>query len=189
MDSGEFGDPGWPRSPVGSEIGDTMPHVAFGSWTLRSIAGLVLMTVGAVGTHDFKEKANRHSPPAVESSDCHGNHDDDRDGGRDHDHDGRDNKGRGKDGHGKRAGSVVRQMITVHVPATTFLRVDRSGRVTSAATNTGCQPSNSDDVFLFRPGGTIETTAIDVDTCNWTGNFSVPGRFQPQTCRPLQHDR
>ena len=72
-------------------------------------------------------------------------------------------------------------MISVRVHSTIFLRVDRSGRVTAAATNTGCQPSKQDDVFLLHPNGAIErTTLLHVDQCDWTGDFTVPGRFQPQ---------
>jgi hypothetical protein len=165
---------GWPRSPLGSEIGSTMSYSAFGSLTLKSIAGLVLLAAGAVGTHSSDAGATRSSHQIVESLDCRG----DREVG------GHRNRGHfGHNGGGHSPGFGLQQTISVSVPATTFLRVDKSGGVTSAATNTGCQPSSQDDVFLLRPNGAIEpATLLDVHECDWTGDFTVPGRFQTQRC-------
>ncbi|MCE9623577.1 MAG: hypothetical protein K8R99_14665 [Actinomycetia bacterium] len=73
------------------------------------------------------------------------------------------------------------QTSIVTVPATVFLRVDRAGRVTAAATNTGCAPRHGDDVYLFRPDGSITvTTTVDVEDVDWVGDFTTPGVFQPQ---------
>jgi hypothetical protein len=174
-------------------------HVAVGSWTMKSIAGVVLMTVCAVGAHGSGAEATRHShQPVVESSGCRGKHEDGHnkhgDGDDDRGHDSRDddrdhdNRGRNR-GHGRHhpedtSGHGLQQKVTVLNPATAFLRVDKAGRVSSAATNTGCKPSKGDAVFLLRPGGKVEqATTFDVNACNWSGNFTAPGRFQPQDCR------
>jgi hypothetical protein len=149
-----------------------MSHSAFRSWTSKSFVGLVLLTAGAVGIHGSDAGAIRSSDQIVESLDCRGS---------------RDNGGRADRGHdrsGQDAGDGLKQTISVRVRATTFLRVDALGRVTSAATNTGCRPSNQDDVFLLLPNGTIEqATALHLDDCHWTGDFTVPGQFQPQVCK------
>jgi hypothetical protein len=81
-------------------------------------------------------------------------------------------------------------VITVNIPRTVFVRVDKSGRISAAATNTGCPPQTGDDFFLFRPGGKIEpTTAIKADACNWSGDFAVSARFYPQDCTRDHHSR
>jgi hypothetical protein len=50
---------------------------------------------------------------------------------------------------------------------------------------TGCQPRKGDDVFLFKSGGVVEhTTTISGDNCDWTGDFTIPGKFQAQDCHP-----
>jgi hypothetical protein len=207
-----------------------MSHVKRLHWTLRSIAGVGLITTGVIATHSSGAEATRNYPPVVESSACHGGHDDDDDDEDDdededddhgHGHDnsgpgnsyqsnggsgggddhkggrrntgknrGRDDRGRG--GHGQvpsNGGSGLQQVVKVSVAATTFLRVDKSGRVTAAATNTGCEPSNNDQVFLFRPNGTIEATFAKIPDCDWSGDFTVSGRFQPQDCRGNKHGR
>gem|GEM_PF-5182310 len=149
-----------------------MSSSAFGSRTLKSIVGLVVLAAGAVGVQSSDAAAIRSPHRFVESSACHGN----GDHGRHH--------GRGHERGSQDAREELTQSISARVPATTFLRVDVSGRVISAATNTGCRPSKHDDVFLLRPGGTIEQgTALFLDHCNWTGNFTQPGVFQPQACQ------
>jgi hypothetical protein len=196
-----------------------MPHASFGSWTLRSIAGLVLLTTGAVGAHSSGAQATHYSHTMVESSNCRdnrdgdGGHDDRGHDSRGHDGNGHGGDGQGRHGHDDRAhdnghnehdndghddnghdggnhgpGMGLRQVISVRVPRTILLRVDKLSRVTAAATNTGCQPSKQDDVFLLRPNGAIEpTTLLHIDNCEWTGDFSVPGRFQPQWCNAALH--
>jgi hypothetical protein len=50
-------------------------------------------------------------------------------------------------------------------------------------TNTGCVPSREDDVFVFRPDGTLAPAAGHViNGCDWSGDFTVSGRYQPQDC-------
>ena len=186
---------GWPRCPLSSKIGSTVPHAFFGSLTLRSIAGLVLLTTGAVGAHSSGAEAVHYSHTMVESSNCHGKHAGDGDHGHDdhaHDngHNEHDNEGHDHHGHDgvNHGAGMLQQLISVRVRGTMFLRVDKSGRVVAAATNTGCRPSKQDDVFLLRPNGSIEpTTLLDIDKCDWTGDFSVPGRFQPQWCNAVLH--
>ena len=64
-----------------------------------------------------------------------------------------------------------------------LLRVDGSGRVIGAATNTGCAPRHGDDVFYVRPDGTVvPAPAGAVDACDWVGDFTAADGFQPQHC-------
>ncbi len=73
------------------------------------------------------------------------------------------------------------QPVVVRVPATTFLRLDRSGRVTAAATNTGCAPRSTDQIYVARADGTLRrTSSIHVDHYRWTGDFTVAARYQMQ---------
>lgn len=66
---------------------------------------------------------------------------------------------------------------------TVFVEVDGTGRIVAAATNTGCAPRRGDDAFLVRPDGDIVQSMADVIAhCEWTGDFTVPGRFQAQSC-------
>jgi hypothetical protein len=161
-----------------------MSHHALGSWTLKSITAVVLITVGAVGAHASGVEAIRYSEHAAESDGCNGRPVDREHGDRGHDDRGRDDRAHDNRDHGGGtiAGPGLQQMISVRVPATTFLRIDKSGRVTAAATNTGCQPNKQDDQFVFRSDGTIEPSTIDVEDCDWRGDFTVPGRFLPQDC-------
>jgi hypothetical protein len=100
---------------------------------------------------------------------------------------GRDDRGRGAPGPAV-SGQGLQQIAKVAIPATTFLRVDRNGRVTEAATNTGCQPGKRDDMFLLKPDGKIvSVSAAQVERCDWTGDFRVSGRFQRQSCRAEVH--
>lgn len=185
-----FGGSGRPQCQLRSEIGETVSQSAVGSWTFRSIAGLVLLTTGVGGTHSSGAVAARYSYRRVESSECRDEHGDDAHDDRGHDsrrHDG-DHGHKGHHDHGGGAGVGLQQTISVRVRPTTFLRVDKFGRVTAAATNTGCQPSKQDDVLLLRPSGAIEpTTLLHVDRCDWTGDFTVYGRFQPQWCSAELH--
>ena len=77
--------------------------------------------------------------------------------------------------------SATQQTVVVRVPATTLLRVDRWGRVTAAATNTGCAPRATDQVYVARADGTLQRTfSIHVDHYRWTGDFTVAARYQMQ---------
>ena len=161
-----------------------------GSSTLKSLAGVVLMAVCAVGSHEPSTAVTHHSHRIVQASKCRddrgrGGHDDDRG----HDHGGHQDDGHDDDDGPSTGAGMLQQVISVRVPASTFIRLDKSGRIIAAATNTRCQPSNQDEVFLIRPGGAVEpTTTIHIADCKWIGDFTVPGRFQPQDCR-LDHPR
>ncbi|MCU1395555.1 MAG: hypothetical protein JWM34_3983 [Ilumatobacteraceae bacterium] len=81
-----------------------------------------------------------------------------------------------------RSGADTSQSISVVVPRVAMLHVDASGTVTAAATNTGCAPSPSDEVYVFQADGTLRRTmSVDVSTVRWTGDFTHPGVYQPQT--------
>ena len=170
-----------------------MPVVAFqilGSSTLKSLAGVVLLAVGAVGSHEAHPAVTHYSHRIVQAVTCRDDHDGrgrGRDDDRGHDHGGHQDDEHGDDGDdgGPSSGAgMLHQVISVRVPASTFIRLDKSGRIIAAATNTRCQPSKQDEVFLIRVGGAVEpTTTIHVEDCKWIGDFTVPGRFQPQDCR------
>jgi hypothetical protein len=141
----------------------TMLKCSVGSWIFKSVAGLAVAAVCAVGLPGSEADAIKGShvskPRVVESLECH------RIGS-------------------KAKSSADRPQIVVSVPSTVFLRVDSDGRVIAAGTNTGCLPRDTDEVYVFRPDGTIEPTLdIDVRDCDWTGDFTVAGRYQPQSCR------
>lgn len=71
--------------------------------------------------------------------------------------------------------------ITVAVPPTAVLRVDATGRVLAAMTNTGCVPGVGDDVYLRWPDDTVTVcTTLDVSSARWVGDFTQPGEFVPQ---------
>ena len=186
-----------------------MSHLALGTWAMKSVAGLCLLTAGVAGSHRSDVEAMRYYP-IVEGSECrahdddHGHDSQDQHGGEDDSnndsgHGKRDhnNRGRDKQGHhgddddgpdhndgGGTVGPGIRQILSVKVPATALLRVDKSSKVIAAATNTGCQPAAQDDYFLLRPNGKIEpATAAQVGDCKWSGDFRVPGRFQQQSCK------
>lgn len=96
---------------------------------------------------------------------------------------------RGRDGHDPAPAGPGRQppgapsSADVGVPPTVLLRIDSLDRVIAAATNTGCAPRRGDDVYFVEADGTITAApASEVDACDWTGDFVVPGRFQPQHC-------
>ena len=75
----------------------------------------------------------------------------------------------------------TQQPVVVRVPAITFLRLDHSGRVTAAATNTGCAPRSTDQIYVARVDGTLQRTwSIHVDRYRWAGDFTVAARYQMQ---------
>jgi hypothetical protein len=72
-------------------------------------------------------------------------------------------------------------VVTVAVPPTAFLRVDGAGRVVAAATNTGCAPRATDDIYLFRTdGGIVRGTSTVLAHRHWHGDFTHAGEYQPQ---------
>jgi hypothetical protein len=139
-----------------------MSHPCAGSWICKSIFVLAATTATGIGVHAAVASAHGRThhdePRTIESPDC-----------------------RRVDTLAAR--STEPAQISVSVPATTILRIDKHGRVIAAATNTGCVPSRSDDVFVFRPDGTLApTNARVIDRCDWRGDFTVSGRYQPQDC-------
>ena len=73
------------------------------------------------------------------------------------------------------------QTITVTIPATSFLRLDRSGGVVSVATNTRCAPRADDNVCVFYADGTVDKRSdFDVTKVEWRGDFPHVGIYQPQ---------
>ena len=145
-----------------------MSTARFGYRTLASIAAAVVVVVSTAVVHGFASQSTLGTDVGeqrvVEPMSCPGTRDD-------------------------LAGdpSVTNQQeIAVRVAATALLRVDNTGRVTSAATNSGCPPRQDDDVYIVRPDGSIEAaTRVDIDSCEWAGSFAVPGRFEPQSCEPI----
>ena len=88
------------------------------------------------------------------------------------------------------ANGEMAQTITVTIERTTLLRVDRRNRITAAATNTGCRPSNGDRVYLISPSGTYtEVTDVDLDDIDWKGSFRTIGGFERQSGRARLDDR
>jgi hypothetical protein len=167
-------------------------HVLASS-TLKSLAGVVLLAVGTASAADSREPFAHYSHRMVQASTCRDDRDDrgrnGHDDDRGHDHGGQQDDGHGHDGGPSTGSGMLQQVISVRVPASTFIRLDKSGRIIAAATNTRCRPSKQDEVFLLRAGGAVEpTTTIDVEDCKWIGDFTVPGRFQPQDCR-VDHPR
>jgi hypothetical protein len=75
----------------------------------------------------------------------------------------------------------LQQDIALTVKPTALIRVDRKGKITAAATNTGCAPRQGDDVFVVRPDGSITpSSSSNFVNRKWTGNFSVPGVYVAQ---------
>jgi hypothetical protein len=80
--------------------------------------------------------------------------------------------------------------VAIGLPATTFLRLDRAGRITAAATNTRCQPRRLDTIYVYRSDGSITpSTDIDLGRIHWQGDFSRPGVFQRQAALPICSSR
>jgi hypothetical protein len=69
----------------------------------------------------------------------------------------------------------------VGLPQVTFLKVDRSGRIIAAATNTSCRPTPGDTVYVTLPNGTIITAPhLDLAFIEWRGSFREPGVYYRQ---------
>ncbi|MFZ4720212.1 MAG: hypothetical protein ACOYMR_12350 [Ilumatobacteraceae bacterium] len=76
-------------------------------------------------------------------------------------------------------GAMV-QAVTVTIEPTSLLKLDRRGKVSAAATNTGCRPHATDHLYVVNPDGSLrEAKGIDVDRVKWTGDFREWG-FVPQ---------
>lgn len=172
VQSSESGGPG-EALPLGHGGLPSMSRLALATWTLTSIgavaAAVGLGVVPALGRGASDDDAARRAK-LFESADCRHSPESDT-----------------RIGNGSPTPVLttgLTQTISVRVPRTTLLRMDTAGHITAAATNTGCAPTAGDDVFRFRPDGTLEKTdAIDVEDYRWSGDFTVPGRFQTQQLR------
>ena len=71
------------------------------------------------------------------------------------------------------------QSVSVTVPAVVLLRVDGSGRVVAASTNTGCAPRAGDEVYIVQADGSLARTPV-LPTVEWRGDFTAAGVFQAQ---------
>ncbi|MGZ4739765.1 MAG: hypothetical protein ACXVLM_11150 [Ilumatobacteraceae bacterium] len=162
-----------------------MTQTALASVMLKSIAGAMVVALGVVGAHGSVSKAVGDIHAVQQSVGQHGvsEHDDghSRNCRRSNDDVGHDSHDR--TGSRRPPAAGLQQVIEVGVPRTVFVRVDKSGHITAAATNTGCPPRTGDDFFVFRPSGKVEPTAtINAAACNWSGAFAVAARFYPQHC-------
>ena len=127
---------------------------------LKWLAGLAVVAAAVVGSAvgASAHRSAPHSPRLIEASSC---------GVR-----------------GSAPNNVRASTISVAVPAVALLRLDARGRVTAAATNTGCAPRQSDQVYVVQPDGSlVATTRVRVGAVHWTGDFTTPGRMQPQPVR------
>jgi len=79
-------------------------------------------------------------------------------------------------------GGGMSQTITVTVPRLAIIRLDASGSVASAMTNTGCAPRTADDIYLVDAAGTFlnEDPAHELPNHVWVGDFTRRGVHQPQ---------
>jgi len=73
------------------------------------------------------------------------------------------------------------QQVTVQIPATVLLKLDAAGHVAEAATNSGCAPRLTDDVYLIEPDGTVHSGDANMLVGHqWVGDFTAAGVYQPQ---------
>ena len=70
--------------------------------------------------------------------------------------------------------------LGVGVNSVAVLRLDLFGRIIAAATNSGCPPRSTDDVYVVWAGATKLMTDINISRVRWKGDFSDAGRFYPQ---------
>ena len=74
------------------------------------------------------------------------------------------------------------QTLMVTVQRVSVLRLDDSGRIVAAMTNTGCAPRPGDELFYARPDGSlVPASTAALANRRWVGNFTVPGVTVPQT--------
>ncbi|MEY4231699.1 MAG: hypothetical protein RLZZ362_2548, partial [Actinomycetota bacterium] len=74
------------------------------------------------------------------------------------------------------------QASIVPVPRLAIIRLDASGSVASAMTNTGCAPRPADDIYLADTAGTFvnEDPVHELPNHVWVGDFTRRGVYQPQ---------
>lgn len=145
-----------------------MSRLAIASWTLSSLGAVaVVVGVGVVPALGRSAESEVRPPALIESPDCAN----------------RLSEGV-QDSHRwspATNGGAMTQTLAVTVPRTTIVRLDASGRVVAALTNTGCAPQAVDDVYLSTVDGALTKTAsFDVGRITWVGNFTTPGVYQAQ---------
>ncbi len=80
------------------------------------------------------------------------------------------------------------QQVLVGVPRTAMIRLDSSGRVVAAWTNTGCAPRPTDEVWLMGPDGSITAGSTKIVDRSWQGDFSRAGVFVLQRRERISND-
>ena len=81
------------------------------------------------------------------------------------------------------------QQVLVGVPRTAMIRLDSSGRVVAAWTNTGCAPRPTDEVWLRGADGSITAAgSTEIADREWQGDFSRPGVFVLQRRERISND-
>jgi hypothetical protein len=78
------------------------------------------------------------------------------------------------------APGLLVQQVGVGLRSATVLRLDVFGRVVAAATNTGCAPRQTDDVYVTLNGHATIITNVNVSTVQWDGDFAKPGTYYHQ---------
>jgi hypothetical protein len=79
------------------------------------------------------------------------------------------------------AHALLVQELGVGLRAATVLRLDMFGRVVAAATNSGCPPRQTDDVYVKVNGSTTLVTDVNISRVEWDGDFSEPGKYYRQS--------
>jgi hypothetical protein len=75
---------------------------------------------------------------------------------------------------------LLLQQVGVGLRSAAVLRLDRFGRVVSAATNSGCPPQQTDDIYLTLGGSTRLVTDVNISRVHWDGDFTEPGKYYGQ---------
>jgi hypothetical protein len=73
------------------------------------------------------------------------------------------------------------QQVGVGLRSATVLHLDTFGRVVDAATNTGCAPRQTDDIYVKMNGSATLVTDVNISRVHWDGDFSKPGTYYRQT--------
>jgi hypothetical protein len=155
-----------------------MSRLVIASWTLSSLgAAAVVIGIGVAPVLGRGTEGRFRHRVLIEFADCPHSTSDDR-----HDEAG--------DGHRRApapSAHATTQTISVLVPRTALVRLDASGHIAAALTNTGCAPSTLDDVYVVTAAGDVEASAtLKVSTIAWTGDFRSPGVYQPQQAARLR---
>jgi len=76
---------------------------------------------------------------------------------------------------------LLTQQVGVGLRSAAVLRLDGYGRVVAAATNTGCPPRQTDDIYVKMNGSAALFKDLNISKVQWDGDFSEPGTFYPQS--------